>query len=90
MGSCGIAFAGRLFRRPRAAASVRNSSAAIRELCTKPFPPQSFVVPTGRQFKHRKRADLGNVFRLFDDCALGADFHVGEAKGRRANATRSD
>src|ERR1035441_9736927 len=31
------------------------------------FPnPQPFVVVSGRDFEHRKRADLGNVFRLLD------------------------
>ena len=48
---------------------------------------ESLVVATGRDFKHRKSADLGDVLRLFDIGDLCAQFHISETKGAGAGAT---
>jgi hypothetical protein len=79
MGSCGTGFAGRSFTR----AAVQEPVSDILLQPQGNFVPnlshaESLVVASGRYFKHRKGADLGNILRFFDDGDLGAQFHVGE------------
>ena len=45
---------------------------------------ESVVVVPRRYFEYNKGADLGDVFRFFDEGDLGAQFHVGEAEGARS------
>ena len=74
-----------------AAAAIEGPGADIflqpeRELVPDLADAETVDVVAGGHLKHGEAADLGNVFRLFDEGDLRAQFHIRKSKGAGACA----